>query len=77
MYPDFLASPDLALECLRQEHHIHRREAERARLALSTMAPQPSGLSALLHRLKVMLSQPDLRLIKLKLELASMPTSSR
>lgn len=77
MYPDFLASPELALECLRQETHMHRRDAERARLALTAVTSPPAGLSALLGAFKVMLSRSYLRLTKLKLELASMPTSSR
>ncbi|ETX06615.1 hypothetical protein [Candidatus Entotheonella palauensis] len=76
MYPDFLASPDLALECLRQEHHMHHRSAERYRLALYAMSSRPSGLSVLLSAVKAMLSR-SYRRLKLKPELASAPASSR
>jgi hypothetical protein len=77
MYPDFLASPDLALECLRQETHLQHREAEHCRLVLHAMTSRPSSLSLLHHAVKAILSRSYLRLIKLKPELVSMPTSSR
>jgi hypothetical protein len=76
MYPDFLASPELALECLRQENHINDRQAERYRLALHTTVSRPSGLTALLSAIKAILSRCYLRL-KLKPELDSLPASSR
>ena len=65
------------MECLRQENHIQHRDAERYQLALHAMTPRPSSLSVLLDGLKAMLSRSYLRLIKLKPELASMPTSPR
>ncbi|PON14153.1 hypothetical protein C2W62_30585 [Candidatus Entotheonella serta] len=77
MYPDFLASPDLALECLRQETLTQHREVERARLALDTMASKPSGLSVLLGTFKAVLSRSCIRRLKLKPELASISTPSR
>ncbi len=52
MYPEFLASPHLALECLRQEQLMHHRDVERARLALDTVASKPSGLSTWLSCLQ-------------------------
>ncbi|ETW92424.1 MAG: hypothetical protein ETSY1_43685 [Candidatus Entotheonella factor] len=76
MYPDFLASPELALECLRQEHHMQRRQAERYRLALYTMDSPPFSFAAWRRAVTALLSR-SYRRLKLKPELASMSASSR
>lgn len=76
MYPDFLASPELALECLRQEHRMAHRESERSWLALQAAASPSLSLSVLLSALKV-IRWWSYRRLKLKPELASMPASSR
>jgi len=76
MYHDFLASPELALECLRQESHVNYRKAEHHRLALHTMVSRPSSFSALFSVVKERLSRSYLWL-KLKPKLASMSVSSR
>jgi hypothetical protein len=75
MYPDFLASPELALECLRRENHVARRQSERYRLAQLAAAPPSHFLArfgaAIARRFR---SAPRLNR---KPELASMPASSR
>lgn len=76
MYPDFLASPELALDCLRQEHHIRHREAEHDRLTRHSMASRPSSLTALWRAVKTIRSWCYLRL-KPKPKLTSIPASSR
>jgi len=62
MYPDFLASPELTLECLRQEHHINACQAERYRLARYTRGTRSSGLTTVLMAVKAVL----LRYLRLK-----------
>jgi hypothetical protein len=78
MYPDFLASPELTLECWRQENHINACQAARYRLARYTREPRPSGLTTLLMAIKAVL----LRYLRLKPKpsfdsLPASPASSR
>jgi hypothetical protein len=75
MYPDFLASPELTLECWRQENHINACQAERYRLARYPMGPRPSALTAVRSAVKVVLSWARLRL-KPKPGMHSLPASS-
>ncbi len=76
MYPDFLASPELALDCLRQEHRVRSRNADQCQKALLVEASQPRGHSSLLGIVKAILVRPYLRL-KPKPELVSITASSR
>jgi hypothetical protein len=62
MYPDFLALPELTLECLRQESHINACKAECYRLARYTMGPRPSGLTTVRSAIKAVLLRAYLRL---------------
>ncbi len=76
MYPDFLVSPELALDCFRQEIRVRDRDADRERQARHAKASPSSGHSSLLHMVKAAFNRPYLRL-KPKPELASMAASSR
>ena len=73
MYPDFLASPELALECLRREHHATHRNAERRRLAA---ASPPASLFARFGAAIARRFWPRPRLNR-KARLASMSASPR
>lgn len=75
MYPDFLASPELALACLRQENRIRHREADQRRLALHATASRPVGWPTVIGAVRAILNRSYWRL-KLKPELGSMTASS-
>jgi len=76
MYPDFLATPELVLECLRQDNLITYRNAERQRLVQQATGLQPTRLSARFSTVIARVSRSYTRLQQ-KPKLTSMPAATR